>query len=182
MRYGARRMILSLIAAVFATALVSGPGPRPVRAQSQSDVVEAARSLCAQARDIWDSQDQWAISQLSRIYNDLTSQMSSDEYDTAVRTMYAAWTPAFGTDQPCDKDVLTYAARSGITRTVWDTFTRCLQTGIDARKSSVETFVRENQNLVQNSMVGTYNVTMEDSSHDYLISIARGAGLRACHP
>jgi hypothetical protein len=169
-----------LMVGFVAAGLVGGPWPSPVRAQA--DVVESARGLCNQATQIWESQDQWAIRQLSLVYNELTNQMSPEEFDEGIRTMYRGWTPSFGIEQPCDKDVLTFAARSGITRQEWDTFNRCLQSGIDARRSTVETFVREHQSMVQNAMVGTYNLTMADASRDYLTSLARGAGLRTCRP
>lgn len=107
--------------------------------------------------------------------------MPSSEFDESIRTTYGSWATGFGVEQPCDKDVLTYAA-SGVTRQRWETFTRCLQNGVDARRSAVETFTREHQSLAQDAMMGSFNTTMADASQGYLLAVAKGAGMRTCRP
>jgi hypothetical protein len=169
-----------VLIAIVALGLASGP--MSGTAHAQSDVVESARALCSQATGIWETQDQWAIRQLSTLYNEVSTQVSASEFDESIRGIYRNWASAFAVEQPCDKDILTIVASSTITRQSWDTFNRCLQGGIDARRSAVETFAREHQSLVQEVAVGSVNMTTADASRDYLIALAQAAGLRSCRP
>jgi hypothetical protein len=169
---------------IFAGVITVGSsfGSAAAPAQAQSDVVESARSLCAQAVGIWETHDQWALRNLSTIYNDASSQMSGAEFEEMVNTIYGSWAAALGIEQPCHPEVLTFAANPSITRNAWETFNRCLQTNIDARKNAVETFVREHQSLSLEVLAGPVNVLTVDTSRDYLVALARGAGLRNCRP
>jgi hypothetical protein len=152
----------------------------PSDAWAQPDVVESARGLCNQATEIWETQNQWAIRQLSTTYGEVYTEMSSSEFDDTIRTMYNTWSAAFGLEQPCDKDVPTVAASGSVTRTTWELFTRCLQSGIDARRAAVETFAREHQTLAQETLLGTINPTTSEASRSYLLSVAQSAGMRTC--
>jgi hypothetical protein len=138
--------------------------------------------LCNQATQIWETQNQWAIRQLSTIYTEISRQMSAEAFDESMRATYANWASGFGITEPCDKDVQTIAASGSVTRSSWDTFNRCLQGSIDARRAAVETFAREHQTLAQEAMIGTFNTTLGDASRDYLLAVAQSAGLRACRP
>jgi hypothetical protein len=154
--------------------------PTSTPAHAQPDVAESARSLCTQAVGIWETQDQWAIRQLSTMYHEVSTQMSGSEFDDWVRWLYTSWVAAFALEQPCDKDVPTVAGSGSVTRQSWDTFNRCLQGGIDARRNAVETFVREHHTRVQEAEIGTVNTTIADASTGYLIALAQGAGVRTC--
>jgi hypothetical protein len=173
-------MLSSLLAGFITVGSSFGSAVAP--AQAQSDVVESARSLCAQAVGIWETHDQWALRNLSTIYNDASSQMSGEEFEEMVNTIYLTWAAALGLEQPCHPEVLTFAANPQITRTAWDGFNRCLQTNIDARRHAVESFVREHQTLAVEVLSGPVNVLTVDTSRDYLVALARGAGLRNCRP
>jgi hypothetical protein len=169
----------SLLTTVVAVVLASIP--MMDTAHAQPDVVESARSLCEQAKQIWETHDQWAIRQLSTIYHEVFSEMSSEQFDEWIKTTYSTWAAAFGIEQACDRDVLTHAA-SGVTRQRWEIFNRCLQGGIDSRRAAVETFVREHQTLAQERMIGSFNATMAEASQSFLVATAQGAGLRTCRP
>jgi hypothetical protein len=163
-----------------ALAAVLGISSLPGAAHAQPDVADSARALCNQAVGIWESQDQWAVRQLSTIYTDALLTMSNEEFDESIRSSYARWASAFGVDRPCQADVPTVAAAGGITRTAWDTFNRCLQGGVDARRNAVETLVREHQILMQDVTLGTVNATMIEASQGHLTTLAQGSGVRSC--